>query len=87
MPGASPPDPHIERVAFGKKHLRVFGDGFSTTSQIEVNGVTLPIAPAFSYADRSLEVHGAKKALGLKKRGKNLVVVVERGVRSAEFVY
>ena len=87
VPGAGEPDPAIDQVKFGKKTLRVFGDGFSTGSTIEINGTPIAAAPAFSYASRLLSVTGTKRELGLKRRGTNRIVVVERGVRSAEFVY
>jgi subtilisin family serine protease len=87
VPGARPPAPVVERVAYGKKVLRVVGDGFSTESAIEVNGTVVAGAVTFSYADRLVQVTGTKKNLGLKKRGTNRIVVVERGARSPEFVY
>jgi subtilisin family serine protease len=87
VPGARPPAPAIERVTYHQKVLRVFGDGFSMDSTIEVNGAVVAGPVAFSYADRTVQVTGSKQQLGLKKRGTNTIVVVERGARSPEFVY
>jgi subtilisin family serine protease len=87
IPGASDPAPAIERVTFHKKVLRVFGDGFSGESQVEVNGTVLVQPATFSFADRSLEIAGQKRQLGIRRKGTNHIVVIERGVRSQEFVY
>jgi subtilisin family serine protease len=87
-PGGAAPSPVVTAAKhYQKKYLRIFGDGFSADSQIEVNGrlVTLPIT--FSYTDGLLEVVGKKKELGLGKKRTNHIVVIERGVRSAEFVH
>lgn len=82
VPGSADPTPSIERATYGKKTLRIYGTGFSMNSQIEINGVVLPIAQVFTYASGSVEVKGTRKALGLKKRDPNAIVVIERGVRS-----
>jgi hypothetical protein len=87
IPGAGTPNPTIGAVRYGKKTLTIVGDGFSGDSEIEVNGTVLAEPHQFSYANRTLAVSGAKRTLGLKKRGTNRIVVVERGTRSAEFVY
>ncbi len=87
IPGAKAPAPNVTGANFHKLVLRVYGDAFTTESTIEINGkaVTAPIA--FSFADRKLEVHGGKKSLGIKKKGHNILVVTDRGVRSPEYTF
>jgi hypothetical protein len=87
VPGAGVPNPTVDEVKFFKKRFKVIGDGFSSDSTIEINGTTIAAPVTFSYADRVAEVTGTKRELGLKRRGTNRIVVVERGVRSPEFVY
>ncbi len=87
IPGAAEPNPVLERAVYKKKVLRVFGDGFSGESQIEVNGTVVALPVRFSYVDRTVEITGSKPELGLGKKGTNRIVVVERGVRTQEFVY
>lgn len=87
VPGAGAPNPVVDEVRYGKKRFRAIGDGFSLGSTIEINGTAIAAPVAFSYAGRVVEINGTKRELGLKRRGTNRIVVVERGVRSAEFVY
>lgn len=88
MPGAGPADPRVTSVKhYQKRLLRVSGEGFSADSTVEINGTAVGAAAAFSFEAGRLEVEGTKRELGLGKRGTNTVVIVERGVRSPEFVF
>lgn len=87
QPGAAEPKPVIRSGKhYQKKELRIFGTGFTADSQIEVNGTVLPYEVTFSYRDGLLSVSGNKQKLGLGKRRTNRIVVIDRGVRSAELV-
>ena len=87
QPGAAEPKPVIRSGKhYQKKELRIFGTGFTADSQIEINGTVLPYEVTFSYRDGLLSVSGNKKKLGLGKRRTNRIVVIDRGVRSAELV-
>ena len=85
IPGASPPAPAVERATFHHRVLRVYGEGFSADSSIEVNGALLAEPIRFSYADDLLEIRGGFKKLNLRRKAENQIVVIERGVRSAVF--
>ena len=87
QPGAGEPRPVITSGKhYQKRELRLFGTGFTADSQIEVNGALVTAEVSYSYKDGRLTVSGNKRELGLGKKRTNRVVVVDRGVRSAELV-
>jgi hypothetical protein len=82
IPGASPPDPIVASAEFRKGNLRLYGDGFSRESTVEVNGTLLTQPVTFSFANASLDVKGSRQSLRIQRNAVNKIVIIERGVRS-----
>ena len=80
--GETNPNPMVANAMYSRRVLRIFGDGFSRESTIEVNGTLLTQSVAFSFANAALEVKGSRQSLKLRKNAVNEIVIIERGVRS-----